>query len=126
MTPPLLAAESLQYSFSSQTSHDRTERCRPPIANHPYSVPRRSQPSPLRLSCRWLCDNVLCEFTGTLEELKAHCKTSHFSGRQNAQSQCCWEACAYHKRGRPTEHDMRRDCMWRHTREVHLRMKRGT
>jgi hypothetical protein len=100
MTPPFLAAESLQMSFSSQ--------------------------KPLLLSCRWLCDKTLCEFTGTLEELKVHCKTSHFSGPQNAQFQCRWEACAYYKRSCPTVHVMRRDCMWRHTREVHLGMKRST
>lgn len=129
MTPPFLAAESLQISFSSQKSHDRTIRYHsghPPIANHPYSIPRRSHRSPLRLSCRWLCDDILCEFTGTLKELKAHCKTIHFSGPQNAQLQCRWEACDYHKRGHPTVHVMRRDCMWRHTCEVHLGMRRGT
>jgi hypothetical protein len=128
MTPPLWAAESLQTSPSSQKSHDQTI-CYPsdhlPIANHPYSIQLRSHLSPLLLSCRWLYDDALCEFMGTLEELKAHCKISHFYGLQTAQVQCRWEACAYRKRGRPTVYVMRRDCMWRHTCEVHLGMKRG-
>ncbi|KAG1878819.1 hypothetical protein F4604DRAFT_1754273 [Suillus subluteus] len=122
MKPPPLTAEALQLRFSSQaraTDH-------PPIANQPYLTPLHSPSSPLLHSCRWLCDDASCEFTGTLDELKAHCKRSHFAGPPDAQIECRWEACTYHKRDDPTVHVMRRDCMWRHTYEVHLGMKRGT
>lgn len=125
--PPPLAAEALQLTFSSQAraSHSGTTcypSYHPPIASQPL----RSHPFPLLRSCRWLCDDAPCKFTGTLDELKAHCKRSHFAGPPDAQIECRWEACTYHKRDDPTVHVMRRDCMWRHTSEVHLGMKRGT
>ncbi|KAG2364544.1 hypothetical protein BDR07DRAFT_1401156 [Suillus spraguei] len=98
-----------------------------PIANLPYSTPPRSHSSPLPFSCRWLCDDdTPCEFTGILDELKAHCKTSHFAGPPDGQIECRWEACTYHKRDDRTVRVMRRDCMWRHTCEVHLGMRRAT
>ncbi|KAG1726259.1 uncharacterized protein EDB91DRAFT_1166434 [Suillus paluster] len=128
---PPLAAEFSQINFTSQpcASHGRNASYpsdQPPI-NQPYPITLHSHPSsPLLLSCRWLQDDTLCVFTGTLEALKAHCKTSHFAGPPNAQIECRWEACGYHKRDCPTVHAMRRDCMWRHTSEVHLGMKRGT
>ncbi|KAG2347888.1 hypothetical protein BDR05DRAFT_957515 [Suillus weaverae] len=95
-----------------------------PAISQPNSIPFHSH-SPLPLLCRWLHKDTVCGFTGTLEALKAHCKTSHFTGLPNALVECHWEACEYHKRDDPTIHVMRRDCMWRHTREVHLGMKRG-
>ncbi|KAG1750249.1 hypothetical protein EDB19DRAFT_99812 [Suillus lakei] len=124
MIPPPLPAGS------SQISHGGTI-C-PPLdllpTDQPYLIPLHSHPPPLPLllSCRWLCDNAFCRFTGTLEALKAHCKTCHFAGAPNAQIECHWEACDYHNRDDPTVHVMRRDCMWRHTREVHLGIKRGS
>ncbi|KAG1750251.1 hypothetical protein EDB19DRAFT_1679347 [Suillus lakei] len=116
-----MAAETSQIRFSSQ-----------PHANQPpthqlHFLPLHSHPSsPLLLSCRWLCGDTICRFTGTVEKLRAHCKTSHFAGAPNAQIQCRWDACNYRKREDPTVHVMRRDCMWRHTCEVHLGMKRGS
>ncbi|KAG1870710.1 hypothetical protein DFJ58DRAFT_22226 [Suillus subalutaceus] len=93
-------------------------------SSQPNSILLHSHPPP-PLLCRWLRDDTVCGFTGTLEALKAHCKTSHFAGPPSALVECRWEACEYHKRDDPTIHVMRRDCMWRHTREVHLGMKRG-
>ncbi|KAG1821557.1 uncharacterized protein BJ212DRAFT_904463 [Suillus subaureus] len=131
MTPPPLAAEGLQMRVSSQAcaSHGGIicyPSDHPPIASQPYSTPLRSHSSPLLFSCRWLYDDALCKFLGTLDELKAHCRTNHFSGPPDAQIECLWEACTYHKRGDHTVHVMRRDCIWRHTCEVHLGVKRGT
>ncbi|KAG1726269.1 uncharacterized protein EDB91DRAFT_1166498 [Suillus paluster] len=97
------------------------------ISDQPHSIPLHSPPSsPSLLSCRWLRDDTPCGFTGTLEALKVHCKISHFAGPPNAQIECRWEACYYHKRGDPTVRGIRRDCMWRHTSEVHLGMRRRT
>ncbi|KAG1887137.1 hypothetical protein F4604DRAFT_1720395 [Suillus subluteus] len=130
MTPPPLTAEALQMRFSSQAraSHGGIT-CypldQPPIVNQPYSTPLRNYSYPLLLSCRWLYDNAPCIFTGTLDELKAHCRTSHFAGPPDGQIECRWEACTYHRRDDRTVHVMRRDCMWRHTCEIHLGMKRG-
>ncbi|KAG2039012.1 hypothetical protein BDR03DRAFT_953384 [Suillus americanus] len=128
MTPPPLAAEALKMRFLSQA---RAGHCgiicysdHSPIANQ-CSTPLRSHSHPFLLSCRWLYDDAPCEFIGTLDELKAHCKTSHFAGPPDAQIECHWEACTYHRRDDHTVHVMRRDCMWRHTCEVHLGMKRG-
>jgi len=93
--------------------------CRPARSSLDSSFP------PL-LSCLWLLDGIPCGFTGPLEALKLHCKSSHFFGPQDAQIKCHWEGCDYHKRDDPAVNVMRRDCMWRHTSEVHLGMKRGT
>jgi len=82
--------------------------------------------SPPLLTCLWLLDGIPCGFTGPLEALKPHCKSSHFSGPQDAQMKCHWKGCDYHKRDDPAVDIMRRDCMWRHISEVHLGMKRGT
>ncbi|KAG0702778.1 hypothetical protein DFH29DRAFT_919680 [Suillus ampliporus] len=131
MILPPFSAESSQMIFALQpcASHGGniyypSDR---PATNQPYSIPLHSHPSsPLLLSCRWLRGDTPCGFTGTLKVLKAHCRTSHFSGSQNTQIECRWEACDYHKRDDPTVHAMRRDCIWRHTSEVHLGMKRGT
>ncbi|KAG0702790.1 hypothetical protein DFH29DRAFT_1068926 [Suillus ampliporus] len=133
MIPPPLAAEYSQISFSPQHYVNHGEHiCYPSYqlpANQPYSILLHGHPSdPFLPSCRWLRDHdgTLCGFTGTMEAFKAHCKTTHFAGPQNAQIECRWEACNYHKRDDPTVHVMRRGCMWRHTCEVHLGMKRGT
>ncbi|KAG1731827.1 uncharacterized protein EDB91DRAFT_1153224 [Suillus paluster] len=115
MIPPPSATESSQLIFTSHAT------------NQPYLIPLQSHPSsPLHLSCRWVNDDILCEFTGTLEELRAHCQSDHFSGQKDAKIGCQWDGCNYRKRGNRTVHVMRRDCMWRHTREAHLRLKRGT
>ncbi|KAG1731822.1 uncharacterized protein EDB91DRAFT_1153200 [Suillus paluster] len=112
---PPSAAESSQLIFTSHAT------------NQPYPIPLQSHPSSLlHLSCRWVNDDILCEFTGTLEELRAHCQSDHFSGQKDAKIGCQWDGCNYRKRGDRTVHVMRRDCIWRHTREAHLRLKRGT
>ncbi|OAX40301.1 hypothetical protein K503DRAFT_768701 [Rhizopogon vinicolor AM-OR11-026] len=92
-----------------------------------YRVPGGSQShsfSPPSFSCQWLLADTPCGFSGTLKELKAHCKKGHFFGPNNARIECRWHGCNYHKRDDCTMHDMRRDCMWRHIYEVHLGMKR--
>lgn len=132
MTPSPWAVEAFQMRLFSQAraGHGRNiyyPSDHTPIANLPYSTPPRSHSSPLPFSCRWLCDDdTPCEFTGILDELKAHCKTSHFAGPPDGQIECRWEACTYHKRDDRTVRVMRRDCMWRHTCEVHLGMRRAT
>ncbi|KAG2076557.1 hypothetical protein BDR04DRAFT_1089710 [Suillus decipiens] len=95
-----------------------------PASDQSYSIPFHICPPPPFL-CRWLHDDIVCGFTGTLGELRAHYRKSHFAGLPNALVECRWEACEYHKRDDPTIHVMRRECMWRHIREVHLGMKRG-
>ncbi|KAG1737077.1 uncharacterized protein EDB91DRAFT_488481 [Suillus paluster] len=125
MIPLPATPESLQTRFASQphASHGG-----PTCSNQPPTrQPDSDQPSsPLLISCRWQRDVGTCGFTGTLQMLRAHCQTRHFIGPQNAQIACRWETCNYHKRSDPTVRVMRRDCMWRHTCEVHLGMKRST
>ncbi|KAG1832885.1 hypothetical protein DFJ58DRAFT_918135 [Suillus subalutaceus] len=67
-----------------------------------------------------------CEFIGTLEELKTHCKAIHFTGPTVVKIECRWEGCDYYKRNDPTVRVMRRDTIWRHIYETHLRLKRGS
>ncbi|KAJ8595618.1 hypothetical protein M405DRAFT_330931 [Rhizopogon salebrosus TDB-379] len=101
----------------------------PPHPGRRYraSAERHSNPSPpLLISCGWLLNGIPCGFAGPLEALSTHCKSSHFSGPKNAQIECRWEGCDYRKRNDPTVYVMRRDCIWRHTYEIHLGMKRGT
>ncbi|OAX33473.1 hypothetical protein K503DRAFT_522260 [Rhizopogon vinicolor AM-OR11-026] len=99
-----------------------------PYLQYCYDLIRNSlvSSSPGLLSCLWLLNGTSCGFTGSLQALRAHCKSAHFFGPQSAQIECHWQGCDYHKRDDPTVHVMRRDCMWRHTREIHLGMKRGT
>lgn len=69
--------------------------------------------------CDWLDeDDALCPFHGSLEDFKKHFST-HLRGAQNALSRCRWQGCQ-------NKNDIRRDCTWRHVRETHLKMKRGT
>ncbi|KAG1882498.1 hypothetical protein F4604DRAFT_428700 [Suillus subluteus] len=89
------------------------------------------QPTPIPLQsdflfhCRWVvCENITCNFRGTLEELRVHCSASHF-GPKDAMITCQWEGCAYYKRGDRAVRVMRQDSMWRHTRERHLFLKRS-
>ncbi|KAG1734513.1 hypothetical protein EDB19DRAFT_1155066 [Suillus lakei] len=94
--------------------------------NRPDSIPLQSHfPFP-PLHCRWLSDGIPCTFTGTLEELRVHCRASHFAGPKDAPIACQWEDCEYHRRGDRAVRVMRRDCVWRHTCEIHLFLKRGT
>ncbi|KAG1818158.1 uncharacterized protein BJ212DRAFT_127178 [Suillus subaureus] len=97
------------------------------LVNQSYSFPLHSYPSFPLLSCRWINDDAVtqCEFVGTLEELKSHCKAIHFTGPKIAQK-CQWEGCDYYNRNDPTVRVMRRDSAWRHTYEKHLRLKRGS
>lgn len=115
--PPPLAAESPQFIYPPN---------QPPVYQ-PYSFPLHSHPSS-SLSCRWLNDDAVthCGFTGTLEALKSHCKIIHFTGPKSVRIECHWEGCDYYKRSDPTVRVMLRDSIWRHTREVHLRLKRGS
>ncbi|KAG1762384.1 hypothetical protein EDD22DRAFT_579603 [Suillus occidentalis] len=134
MIPPQLAEESSRFIFvmqphashGEQISHPSSSN-QPPV-HQPYLFPPHSHPSPSIWSCLWLDDGAVtpCGFAGTLKALKSHCKNIHFTGPKIAQIKCHWEGCDYCKRGDPAVHVMRRDCMWRHTREVHLRLKRGS
>lgn len=75
--------------------------------------------------CDWLDENnELCEFEGSLGDLKKHVTSKHLLGAQNASNRCHWQGCEYQKRADPTVHDMRRDSTWRHVQEKHLKMKR--
>jgi hypothetical protein len=131
--PPQLAAESSRFIFVIQphASHDEQighpSSSNQPLVHQPYLFPPHSHPSPSIRSCLWLDDGAVahCGFKGTLKALESHCKNIHFTGPKIAQIKCHWEGCDYCKRGDPAVHVMRRDCMWRHTREVHLRLKRG-
>ncbi|KAG2039004.1 hypothetical protein BDR03DRAFT_953362 [Suillus americanus] len=121
--PPHLAAE---YHFSPQPHganiHHLAEH---PPTYHLYVFP--PHPSPL-LHCKWLQEDTLqiCGFQGTLEALKAHCKAHFSTGPPHARIECRWDRCDYKKRSNSKVRSMRRDCMWRHTSEVHLGMKRVT
>ncbi|KAG1750250.1 hypothetical protein EDB19DRAFT_1679339 [Suillus lakei] len=129
LIPPHMAVECSQSRFSTQPhvsqSGNISHPSDQPATSQPDSIPLHSHPSP-PLLCRWLGDGTVCKFTGTLKALKAHCKISHFAGSQNAQVECRWVACDYHKRDDHTVRVMRRDCMWRHICEVHLGKRRGT
>lgn len=132
MIPPPLDAEPSRFIFVMQPHASYGEQTgypsnQPPV-HQPYSFPLHAYPSSSLLSCRWLNDDAVthCGFTGTLKALESHCKTIHFTGTRIAQIECHWEGCDYYKRNDPTVRVMRRDCMWRHTCEVHLRLKRGS
>ncbi|KAG1887139.1 hypothetical protein F4604DRAFT_1720411 [Suillus subluteus] len=80
--PPPLAAETSQIRFSSQphaghngNTHHPADQ--PPTRQLTFLSLHSHSSSPLPLSCRWLRDDTVCGFTGTLGELKAHCKISH-------------------------------------------------
>ncbi|KAG2752960.1 hypothetical protein P692DRAFT_20773031 [Suillus brevipes Sb2] len=81
---------------------------------------------PLLLHCEWICCGVSCSFSGTLKELRAHCRASHFAGPKDTLIACQWKDCRYHKRGDRAVNLMRRDTIWRHTCEKHLFLKRAT
>ncbi|KAG1774600.1 hypothetical protein EV702DRAFT_518504 [Suillus placidus] len=100
----------------------------PQSTNQPTSIALQSHFPfpPLLLHCRWVCENIPCTFTGTLKELRVHCRTSHFAGPKDAPIACKWQNCGYYKRGDRAVHVMRRDSVWRHTCEKHLFLKRGT
>ncbi|KAG1887130.1 hypothetical protein F4604DRAFT_1234087 [Suillus subluteus] len=112
--PPHLAAV---YRFSPPPHGGNIPTYHPSPHNHP--------PSPL-LHCRWLHEDQICGFQGTLEALKAHCKAHFSTGPPHAQTECRWDRCNYKKRSNSKIRSMRRDCLWRHTSEVHLGMKRVT
>lgn len=81
---------------------------------------------PLLLHCEWICCGVSCSFSGTLKELRAHCRASHFAGPKDTLIACQWKDCRYHKRGDRAVNLMRRDTIWRHTCEKHLFLNRAT
>ncbi|KAG1751928.1 hypothetical protein EDD22DRAFT_1001942, partial [Suillus occidentalis] len=78
------------------------------------------------LHCGWTSLGVTCPFNGTLAELKAHCRASHFAGPKDTLIACQWKECQYYKRGDHAVNLMRRDSIWRHTCEKHLFLKRGS
>jgi hypothetical protein len=120
ISPPPNQLSPIPIRFYNNSPLNPGRRYRASAERHPDP-----SPSPL-ISCRWLIDDIPCGFAGPLGTLSAHCKSSHFSGPKNAQIECRWEGCDYRKRDDPTVHVMRRDCIWRHTYEIHLGMKRGT
>ncbi|KAG1899054.1 uncharacterized protein F5891DRAFT_1235449 [Suillus fuscotomentosus] len=128
--PPPQAAESSHFSFVMQPHAVHGEQMgyplnQPPI-NQPFPSPLHSHPSSPLMSCQWLSDAAIhCGFIGTLKALESHCKIVHLSGPRIAQIECHWEGCDYHSRDDPAVRVMRRDCIWRHICEVHLRLKRG-
>ncbi|KAG0699476.1 hypothetical protein DFH29DRAFT_1001991 [Suillus ampliporus] len=113
----------------------------PPI--QPHQDPPRSNPRPRQSSrrhrrshtqdyasttftCEWdLGNNTSCGFEGALNAFKTHFTTSHLSGAQDAPIKCQWQGCTYCKRGKSDVRVMRRDCLWRHVLETHLKMKRN-
>ncbi|KAG1734518.1 hypothetical protein EDB19DRAFT_1727489 [Suillus lakei] len=129
--PPPLTAEPSRFIFVNQPRASRGDHIgysnQPPI-NQPYSSPLHSYPSSPLPSCQWLNDDTVtpCGFIGTLDALKVHCTTSHFTGPRMVQIECQWEGCSYYKRDEPAVRVMRRDCIWRHICEVHLMLKRST
>lgn len=76
-------------------------------------------------TCLWLHDDTCCGFVTTLEGLKEHLNSAHFHGYQNTPIECRWEGCNSHRRGDPSRRAMRRDVIWRHIREIHLRFRRA-
>lgn len=98
-----------------------------PPTRHPFPPPHSHPSSPL-LSCRWIHDDTLriCGFQGALDALKAHQKTHFNAGPSHQQVVCQWDGCEYKRRSNSTVRSMRRDCMWRHTCEIHLGMRRAT
>ncbi|OJA16674.1 hypothetical protein AZE42_12144 [Rhizopogon vesiculosus] len=100
-------------------------RSQPDMPTTSTSAPGRSHGSHTQESrpCRWLENNVLCVFEGSMDALKAHFVNSHLTGPQDAQITCLWDGCHYSRRGKPEVHTMRRDSTWRHALEKHLHIK---
>lgn len=111
-------------SLPSAATHSRS---RQNIQRHRRSNTHRAHHSPSTIfSCGWLVgENTTCGFEGPLDAFKAHFMQSHPSGAQNAPNSCRWQGCDYRKRDNATIKVMRRDCLWRHVRETHLRVKRN-
>lgn len=120
--PPYQPAPSMAPSSSIQP-HDPPRRNTHSHANSGRHRETRAQDtnpsSSTAIFCDWLDeDDALCPFHGSLEDLKKHFST-HLSGPQNALGRCHWRGCL-------NKNDIRRDSTWRHVRETHLKMKRGT
>ncbi|KAG1821564.1 uncharacterized protein BJ212DRAFT_1332024 [Suillus subaureus] len=111
--PPHLAAEYIHH---------------PPSTHHPYFLPAHSHPLSPLLSCQWIQEDThrICEWKGARQALKAHFKTHIIPGPPRAKYNAGGMACSYTKRSKPLVRSMRRDCMYRHVSEIHLRMKRVT
>lgn len=76
-------------------------------------------------SCGWLVrENTTCGFEGPLDAFKEHFRGNHLSGSQDAENVCCWRGCKYRKRDNANIRGMRRDSVWRHVSETHLKRKR--
>ena len=74
--------------------------------------------------CRWLHeDNISCDFSGSLYELKKHFNAIHLPGSQDGLTRCHWEGCDYCRRGNRAVNTMRLDSLWRHVLEMHLGIK---
>lgn len=121
--PPYQQALSMAPSPSTHPQQDLTHRNHsrpdPEHRRRTYAQETHSSPS-IAFFCDWLHeDDTLCAFQGSLDDLKNHFTSSHLSGAQSALGRCHWQGCL-------NENDMRRDSTWRHVRETHLRIKRGT
>ncbi|KAG1788661.1 uncharacterized protein HD556DRAFT_848616 [Suillus plorans] len=130
LTPMILPLQAAEFTFVMQPHANYGEQIDHPLnqptLNQPFPFAPHSHPSSSLVSCQWTNDAAIhCEFIGTLEALKSHCKIVHLFGPSITQIECHWEGCDYHSRDDPTVRVMRRDCIWRHIREVHLRLKRG-
>ncbi|KAG1762348.1 hypothetical protein EDD22DRAFT_953187 [Suillus occidentalis] len=121
--PPYQQASSMAPSPSTHLQQDLTHRnhSRPNSEHRCRTYAQETHPSPsISFFCDWLNeDDTLCTFQGSLDDLKNHFTSSHLSGAQSALGRCLWQGCL-------NGNDMRRDSTWRHVRETHLRIKRGT
>lgn len=120
--PPYEQASSMAPSPSTHLQQDltRCDHSRPNSEHRCRTYAQEIHPSPsIAFFCDWLNeDNTLCAFQGSLDDLKNHFTSSHLSGAQSALGRCHWQGCL-------NGNDMRRDSVWRHVRETHLRIKRG-
>jgi hypothetical protein len=105
----------------------RNSLSRPSCRRRRKSHTQEPQPSPSpTYSCYWVKeDNTFCGHKGSEIKLRKHFRT-HLSGPQNALIKCRWLGCQYKKRTDSTVNTIRRDSMWRHVRERHLKIKRPT
>ncbi|KIK40867.1 hypothetical protein CY34DRAFT_806720, partial [Suillus luteus UH-Slu-Lm8-n1] len=121
--PAYQPAPSMAPSSSTHLQQDLTHlnHSRPNFEHRCRTSALETHPSQcISFFCDWLNeDDTLCAFQGSLDDLGKHLTSSHLSGAQNALGRCRWQGCL-------KENDMRRDSVWRHVRETHLNLKRGT
>jgi hypothetical protein len=122
-TPPFMAPSP---THPRQNRPHRNSLSRPSAKRRRKVHTQETYPSPsTEFSCAWLDeDNALCGVKGSLNYFKGHFMSSHLSGAQSALGRCHWQGCQYQNRTDSTLRKMRRDSMWRHVRERHLKIKR--